>query len=257
MDVDFSKFKIKWPKSYYKGVEIERLLSTSKMTKKRFPPSFPKLLTKNALQFVFALCEKLKYGIETKTSILNLLVQICKRDPKSVEEDNLLFFIAAFMIISKIYEKDHVTFDAVHSLTNHSYTNPQLLSIESLIINEFGFDLFKDDASLLSHNHLYYIYLIKPVFPQDKFPYLLKVCEIIYEILVIEASAFTMPIEEDLFAVALIQSAVTILTQHSGCYPFIWKLQSFCYYEESVILKLSKKMLKVVLGYDFYAELSI
>lgn len=257
MEVDFSKFKIKWPKSFYKGIEIERLLGNTEKSNQRFPPVFPVLVNKNVLKFVFALCEKLKYSIETKIAIINLFSVICSRDPKSVQEDSLLFILASCMMISKIYEKDHVSFETIHNLTNHSYTNPQLLAVEALVVNEFGFDLLNHRNTPLSFNYLYYIYLIKPIFPHDKFPYLVRVCEIIYEVLVIESDKFASSIEEDLFAVALIQCAITILTQHSGFYPFIWKLQNFCYYDEGLILKTAKRMLKLVLGNDFSADLSL
>ena len=257
MEVDFSKFKIKWPKSYYKGIEIEKLVNFHHSMNREYPPTRPTIISKNILQLIFAICEKMKYSNETKTSILNLFSNIYKKDPKSVEEDSLLFVLVSLLIVSKIFEKDYTTFDVIHNLTNHSYTNPQIISVESLIISEFGFDMLNNDGEVFSYNYLYYIYLIKPIFPADKFPCLIRVCEIIHDILAIEYDKFKISITEDLFALALIQSATTILTQHSGCYPFIWKLQSFCYYDENTILKISKKMLKIVLGNEFYADLSI
>ena len=254
MEIDFSKFKMQWPIPLHHKLHIDTILEL----KSGFPlPNFPafEFLTAQIIQLIFAICEKMNFSFHTKILALNLTEACSVLVESRIPNEFMLLVFQSVAVASKFYEKSFLSFDKIHELTDHFFTNPMLLEFELKMILFLDFDLLKNPLFKIRTNLIEFVFLVENLFPKNKFLFFLRVCEIFYEVFLMSCSALTQKITDSLICCSIIQCALVIITQNFGKFPITWRLQSFTKLDEADIFKAAKKILKICLTKEFLDEM--
>ena len=248
MDLDFSKYSIQWPKTYYKqcdistGIQKLKEINTIKISE-LFPSTSPSLI-----KFILSLCDTFKFNLETKLKSISILEIILQQENHKISKDPLLACIISVLIISKIYETENLSLDIIYNITNHEYTNSTIKENEFFVLKFLDFDFLDSEdlegLDLLSNC----IYWVKSILPINKFAIFAEITEIIFEIVLVKKYKFYYEVFPCLFVVSVIHASFVILTQNFGQFPAVWKLQNFFGIPDEDIFNLSRKILKITLG---------
>jgi len=214
-------------------------------------------IDKSTVAVIFAICDRSCYAFATKLLAINV-VDSCHEliDPRDSRQLLLLVSVGV-MIASKVYEQMIFGFDSVHFLTNHLFTNPLLYQWEIKILEHLQFDLVENTRFAFRCHVLEYLFIIRSMFSEVKFPLLQRTVELIFEIFLANIDAVREPVGDELLSLAIIQSALVVLTQHRGRFPLTWRLQNLTLAEEDQIFNLSNKLLKICLSKEFLDRLNM
>lgn len=255
MEVDFSKFKIQWPIPIYRKLNLEQILDLRGIESQLYIiPAFS-FLNQSAMQLIFCICEKMSFSFKTKIMALNIAESCHSLIENDRKNDFLLLIFESVAIASKFYEKTFLNFEKIHELTDHFFTNPMLVEFELKILVFLDFDLLTNKKFKIKTSLIEYIFMVESIFPANKFLFFLRVCEILFEIMIMQFNEYSMKFHDSLICSAIIQASLIILTQNFGKFPITWRIQSFTGLDETDIFKLAKRLLKVCLTKDFMTQM--
>lgn len=256
MEIDFSKFNIVWPPSYYGKLNLERALELSMHNPSKEGIGEFAFLTPNLVSVVFSICEKLNYSFRTKLLALNLAEACGRLTREGSSSDVLLLLFQSVALASKMYERETVNFDVIHELTGHAFTNPQLVEIELRMIEFMDFKLMNSERFKIRTNLLEYVFLVEEYLPPAKFLLFLRLCEMFMELTILSnTETRQQKVPDALLCCGVIQAALASLTHNFGKFPITWRLQTQTKLDEVEIMKFSKRLMKVCLTREFMAEL--
>lgn len=261
MDINFSKFKLQWPRSDYEGIDmlkvIEHIQRHNRQSLLAFDGRNQPKIDKTTVTVILAICDRSCYSFSTKLLAVNI-VEACYEliDPRDSKQ-LLLLTVIGVMLASKIYEQMIFGFDSIHFLTNHLFTNPTLYQWEIKVLEHLQFELFDNPRFVYRSHVLEYLYIIKSMFSDVKFPFFQRTTELLFEIFLTNIDLVKEPINDDLLSLAMIQSALVILTQHRGRFPLTWRLQNLTLVEEDQIFNFSNKILKICVTKEFLDKLNM
>jgi hypothetical protein len=261
MDINFSKFKLQWPRATYQGIDMIKVIdhaqSQSRQSRLAFDGRIQPKADKTTVTVILAICDRSCYTLSTKLLAVNI-AEACYEliDPRDSKQ-LLLLTVTSVMISSKLYEQMVFGFESIHFLTNHLFTNPTLQQWEIKLLDFLEFELFENPRFVYQTHMLEYLYIIRSMFSETKFPFFQRTAELLFEVFLSNIEMIKEPINDDLLSLSIIQSALVILTQHRGRFPLTWRLQNLTLVEEDQINSLSSKILKICVTKEFLDKLNM
>lgn len=257
MELDYSKYKIHWPRSIYRGVDVSIFLNKS-VERTAIKLDYKLCYTQFSLIFYFS--DLNKFNLQTRILALNIISKVWSDPPRGIKkEDGFVIALICLLLSSKMYETDHLNIDIIHRYTNHNYSSPQLFFFENTILELLDYDLLSYDQWPIKTSLSVSLFLVRPLLSSQKFLLLMNTSEIIFQMVISEEEAITeiFKEEENLVSAAIIFGALIVLTQSVGKFPPILRLQHTFFFSEDNLRLLTKKIMKIALGKEFYSSLDL
>ena len=249
-------FRIKscWPTTFLNGIPLSDMLNPENRIQTKYD-SFNKssvTLDLPIIDFIFNFCEVAKLSSETSESSLILFDYYMSHEKNLTKFDFQLVAMTCIFLSSKICDIRPLSLSILHKISDHIYNNSMVLNCEKYLLNLFDFDIFIRDNLLIDRVGLY-LENIRNFMDENDFIKFTFLCENLVN-LIFEDYKIIKMYDLDLLSSSLIQAGFVIGTKREGKLPITIKLSIISGVNEDEMIKLSKKIIKFVLGKDIYKQ---
>lgn len=249
-------FRIKscWPTTFINGIPLSDMLNPENRIETKYD-SFNKSTIKldvPLIDFIFNFCEVAKLSSETAHSTLILFDYYMGHEKNLKKFDFQLVVMTCIFLCSKMWDIRPISLSILHKISDHIYNNSMVLNCEKYLLNLFNFDIFIRDNLLIDRVGLY-LENIRNFMEENDFVKFTLLCENLVN-LIFEDYKIIKKYNLDLLSASLIQAGFVIGTKREGKLPITIKLSIISGVDENEMMKLSKKIIKFVLGKEIYKQ---
>lgn len=261
MDSPIELYKIKslWPNNFFYNIplydfnptNITNLNEDNLVLYKNFQNSNINI-NKVFLDFIFNFCQISFLSTETAESSILIFDYYLQNDNNYNKFDFQLIAMTCIFICSKFFDVHPISLDLLHKISDHTYNNKMILSCEKYLLNFLNYNIFIRDCLIIDRVGVFYENL-KNFFDKKDINFFWELCKEICNLLY-EDINFIKKFDINLLAAGIIQAAVVISIKREGKLPLTIKLSMLSGFKDLDILKLSKKIIKFVLGKEVYKQ---
>lgn len=171
-----------------------------------------------------------------------------------IKDDFELLVLAVVFLNSKLYDINPISLSLLHQISGNSYSNSNVLTQESQILNALNFNIM-DRESLLIDKIGMICEILKAIFDYQFYEFLAEVSFEISDIIFESQPLRYYELNKKmLLAAGIINTSFVIITKTTGVTPLVIRLALIILVTTDEIMAITDKVLKFVLGKEIYKK---
>eukprot|EP00347_Sterkiella_histriomuscorum_P013280 403365321 len=212
-------------------------------------------LHQNMISYIFTVCEHKTQPDFVKFQSVSLLQRYLKAKNYSLKKERMQLIALSCILLASKQCDEEIQIKKIHKYAGYSFTNQDFSTCQLKILKSLNFKLVNLADDIYGYTQLCLL-SIKSLLPNDEnvtFNWLqgfsINILEMLYQ-----NNQFFHSYSIPELATGLIQTSIIILSKFAGASPITLRLSNFTRVDIITIEKVSKRMLKHVLGEHIYNQ---